>query len=210
MNIIGNALNELYRIFNILNEKYYENKLPEPVITIQKSRANNLGHFTLDKVWKHTKDISDEKLAKYEININSLNLNRPVNEIVETLHHEMVHYANKIADVKDCNGQVHNKKFKQLADSVGLVCERTKKYGWGFTSPSEEFSLFIDEVVKPDEKAFEYFYHVTAKEEKKPRVKKTFEYECPKCKLKVKAAANKNIMCGDCKEIMTMEELDED
>ena len=49
LNIIGEALDELYRVFNILNHDYYENKLPEPVITIQKARPNNLGHFTLGK-----------------------------------------------------------------------------------------------------------------------------------------------------------------
>lgn len=71
MNIIGEALTELYRIFNILNERFYENKLPEPVLTIQKQRANNLGHFTLSQVWKN----ENTEDTKYEININPVKLN---------------------------------------------------------------------------------------------------------------------------------------
>ena len=52
-NHIGIALEELYRIFDILNKNYYSDKLTYPMITIQKSKkGGNLGWFTLDKVWK--------------------------------------------------------------------------------------------------------------------------------------------------------------
>lgn len=154
--MVGKTLQELYRIFGILNEKYYDNKLPDPVITIQKTRPNNLGHFTLGKVWQpiDKESISD---AKYEININPLNLNRSVEQIVGTLHHEMVHYDNKLKEVKDCSGQVHNRKFKESAERVGLICEKSKSYGWGFTTLCDDLNTFIQQIIKPDEKCFEYF-----------------------------------------------------
>ena len=51
-NYIGIALEELYRIFDILNKEYFSEKLSFPMITIQKTkRSGNLGWFTLDKVW---------------------------------------------------------------------------------------------------------------------------------------------------------------
>ena len=55
MNVIGIALDELYRIFNILNKDKFDENLPEPVITIQKTKGTTLGHFTVDKVWKDKK-----------------------------------------------------------------------------------------------------------------------------------------------------------
>ena len=194
-NFIGKALDELYRIFDILNKHYYESKLPYPMITIQKTkRTGNLGWFTLDKVWanQNTED------RRYEINICAEYLNGEIYQIVDTLQHETVHYVNKVADIKDCNGQVHNKKFKRLAEQVGLIVEKSKKYGFGHTSCSDEFKEFIDEVIKPDMKAFEYFRNVPVKEKKVAKEKKTFKYVCPVCAAEVKAKKDKNIVCGEC------------
>ena len=57
MNVIGNALNELYRIFVILNSDKFGDALPEPVITIYKTKGRTLGHFTVDKTWRDKNDI---------------------------------------------------------------------------------------------------------------------------------------------------------
>jgi len=203
-NFIGIALEELYRIFNILNENYFSGKLSYPMLTIQKTkRSGNLGWFTLDKVWNN-KNVDDKR---YEINICAEYLTRELHEIVCTLHHEMVHYANKVAEIKDCNGQVHNKKFKVLAESVGLIVEKSKKFGYGHTYCSDEFKSFIDENIKPNPECFSYFRNVPEKEVKPPKEKKTFKYICPGCKLDVKAKAEKNIVCGDCGCELEMEEL---
>lgn len=206
LNIIGEALDELYRVFNILNHDYYENKLPEPVITIQKTRPNNLGHFTLGKVWKKKDEEADDTLARYEINLNPLNLNRSAEQIICTLQHEMVHYVNTISEIKDCNGQIHNKKFKEMAEKVGLICEKSKRYGWGTTECSDIFKKYITDKIKPDESVFEYFRIGGVEKEKKPREKKTFKYMCPGCGLVVKAERDKNIMCQDCNMTLEMEE----
>jgi predicted SprT family Zn-dependent metalloprotease len=204
MNVIGEAIDELYRYFSILNKEYYDSKLPDPVITIQKTRPNNLGHFTLDKVWKEKNDTDNDELAKYEININPLNLNRTAQEIITTVHHEMVHYANRYIDVKDCNGQIHNKKFKAMAESVGLICEKGK-YGWGTTYPDDSLIKFINETIRPNEDVFRYFRSYVVKE-KKTREKKTFKYICPGCELVAKAERDKKIKCGTCEIDLVMED----
>lgn len=206
MNIIGLALDELYRIFNILNRDYYGGELPEPALTIQKTRANNLGHFTLDKVWKRKDEEDNEELSRYEININPMNLNRSIEEIICTLQHEMVHYSNTISEIKDCNGQIHNKKFKELAENVGLICEKSKKYGWGTTACSEAFKTYIEENIKPDESVFEYFRSGSNPKERKPREKKTFKYRCPSCGLIAKAEPGKRIKCEECNMLLSIEE----
>jgi uncharacterized protein with PIN domain/DNA-directed RNA polymerase subunit RPC12/RpoP len=194
-NYIGLALEELYRIFDILNKNYYSDKLTCPMITIQKAkRGGNLGWFTLDKVWVE-KELEEKK---YEINICAEYLNKDIYEIVDTLHHEMVHYANKIADIKDCNGQIHNKKFKTLAESVGLIVEKSKKFGWGHTQCSDTFKEFINNTIKPNMEYFNYFRNVPPKEKSEPKEKTQFTYVCPQCDEKIKAKKDKNIVCGEC------------
>ena len=193
-NFIGIALDELYRVFDILNKEYFSGKLLYPMITIQKTkRSGNLGWFTLDKVWKDKK--SEDK--RYEINICAEYLSRDLYELMDTLQHEMVHYANKISEIKDCNGQVHNKKFKTLAESVGLLVEKSKKYGYGHTTCSDKFKEFIDNIITPNIECFNYFRNVPLKETVS-KEKTQFTYICPKCDEKVKAKIDKNIICGEC------------
>jgi hypothetical protein len=203
-NYIGISLEELYRIFDILNKEYFSDKLDQPIITIQKTKRNgNLGWFTLDMVWKD-KDSEDRK---YEINICAEYLNGNAYTIVGTLQHEMVHYANKFAEIKDCNGQVHNKKFKLLAESVGLLVGKSKKYGYGHTDCSDTFKKFIDNEIKPNIECFSYFRNVPPKDkESTPKEKKQFTYICPKCDEKVKAKKDKNIVCGQCECVFKMQE----
>ena len=204
MNVIGNALNELYRIFAILNAEQFGNALPEPVITIYKTKGNILGHFTVDKTWRDKNDVDNEENSYYEINIDPrwFAKRTPV-EVVETLLHEMCHYRNKIAGIKDCNGNNHNKKFKVLAESVGLVVEKGSNVGWGYTSLSDYMRTYIEEVIRPDDKVFEYFRTGNADKEKKPKSKTMFKSVCPDCGQIAKGKADISIRCG---LIMAMEE----
>ena len=133
-------------------------------------------------------------------------MNRPTEEIVGTIQHEMVHYANRLSEIKDCNGQVHNKKFKELAENVGLFCEKTKKYGYGITSLTEPFRTYIEEYITPKDEVFDYFRCEEKKRETKPREKKTFKYTCPKCGMDVKAKPDVKVKCGECDVFMNMEE----
>lgn len=217
MNVIGIALDELYRIFNILNKDKFDENLPEPVITIQKTKGITLGHFTVDKVWKDKKVLetnestTEEPEAYYEINIDPRWFgNRSAEEIVETLLHEMVHYCNKVNEIKDCSGNVHNKKFKTLAEAVGLVVEKEKSVGWGYTSLSDELKEYIQTNIKPDENAFEYFRAGITVKPKIKRKKTLFKYTCPECKQIAKGKKDIAIKCGNCDVVMEMEEVEDD
>ena len=207
-NIIGTALDEIYRWFNLLNKKYFNSALSTPVITIQKGRLNNFGWFTLAPVWqgKENNDGEVNNPAKYEINITAENLNRPVDEIVVTLQHEMVHYFNKIREIKDCSGQIHNKKFRESAEMLGLVCEKDKKYGWGITTPSVEFQSFVTNELKPDGAVFEYFRNPPPKEEGKEKKKTTFKYKCPQCGVTLKGKEDIHVLCANCQCELEMED----
>ena len=210
MNIIGKMLDELYRIFDIVNKEKFDSALPTPVITIQKTRGKNFGHFTLNRIWRDKNNIIDDNVevddndttAQYEINLNPTYFyEREAIEIVETLIHEMCHYWNKINDINDGN---HNKKFKAIAERVGLECERGQNVGYGYTSLSPELKFWVENVCKPNEKIFKYYSAnktkpVTTKE------KKTFKYTCPVCGLVVKGKRDIEIKCVECDELMEME-----
>lgn len=212
MNVIGAALEELYRIFNILNEDKFDGELPEPVITIQKTRGRTLGHFTLDRTWRDKNNEEDEETSYYEINVDPRWFNsRTPADVAETLLHEMCHYYNKMNDIKDCSGNVHNKKFKKSAEDVGLVVEKDKSVGWGYTSMSDELRAYMDEVVKPNDKAFEYFRSAPVKgsDGGGTRKKNMFKYTCHECGQEVKGKRDVTIKCGVCDVVMDMEDVED-
>ena len=220
MNVIGIALEELYRIFSILNHDKFNDILPEPVITIQKTKGFALGHFTLDKVWRNKQNVeenditmsNEDETAYYEINIDPRWFcNRSAVEIVETLIHEMCHYYNKLSDIKDCNGNIHNKKFKSLAESVGLIVKKGKSVGYGYTSLSDELKEYVKEIIKPNEQSFEYFRDSVIKGgTNKPKTKKLFKYTCPDCGQIVKGKKDIIVKCGLCNVEMEMEDTEDD
>lgn len=198
------TFNELHRMFDLFNDEFFDGELSHPVITIQKSRANNLGHFTLSKIWENV----DTKEATYEININPIHLDRPADEIAGTLLHEMIHFFHKVNDIKDATNNVHNKKFKTKAEELGFIVEKSKKYGWGHTTLSPELKSYIDSEIQPRPECFMYFMNIPMDEEKeaKTTTKKTFKYTCPKCGMEVKAKPEMNILCGNCGVTLEMEE----
>lgn len=212
MNVIGMALEELYRIFYILNRAKFNGELAEPVITIQKTRGRALGHFTLAKVWKDKNDEESEDNAYYEINVDPRWFNsRTPADVAETLLHEMCHYYNKVNNIKDCSGNVHNKKFKSSAERVGLVVEKGKSVGWGYTSMSDELKAFMEDIVKPSEEAFEYFRSTPMKLSGGGggRKKNLFKYTCPDCGAEVKGKRDMTIKCGLCDVEMKMEDVED-
>lgn len=215
MNIIGKMLDELYRIFEIVNKEKFDGVLPTPVITIQKTKGKSLGHFTINRIWRNKNNIIDDNVevddndttAQYEININPTHFfEREAVEIVETLIHEMCHYWNKVKGIDDGN---HNKKFKAIAERVGLICERRQNVGYGYTSLSPELKDWVVNICKPNEECFKYYSANKSKIFTTTREKKVFKYTCPCCGLMVKGKRDISIKCAECNELMEMEDEDE-
>lgn len=153
----------------------------------------------------------DNDSAYYEINIDPRYFyGRDAVEIVETLLHEMVHYFNKVSDIKDCSGNVHNKKFKMAAEAVGLIVEKGKSVGYGYTSCSDELRDYILDVINPDDSVFEYFRAGGREKEKKERKKTLFKFTCPDCGQVAKAKNGVSIKCGLCNVDMDMEDVEEE
>ena len=78
------AAGQLEKMFRELNKHYFAGTLPEPIISLKKT-PSAYGHITCSKVWQ-----AGGK-NKYEINISSATLDRPIEETASTLLHEMVH-----------------------------------------------------------------------------------------------------------------------
>ena len=75
----------LNKVFDLLNEEFFESALSRPTITIQ-STPKAYGHFTLNNdTWVSTVG------STHEINIGAGTLSRNIESVVATLLHEMIH-----------------------------------------------------------------------------------------------------------------------
>ena len=200
----------LNKVFDLLNEEFFESELVRPTITIQ-STPKAYGHFSLRE------DTWVSKLgATHEINIGAGTLARPIEEVAATLLHEMVHYYNHIKGIQDCSrgGTYHNRRFRDCAEARGLIVGHHEKYGWTVTSPSDALLQFCldndlsDILINRNE-----FYGVRVpvggtnsgtNVPVPPRKSSTRKYICPCCGMSVRATKNVNIGCLDCEAQMVL------
>ena len=198
----------LNKIFDLLNEEFFENTLSRPTITIQ-STPKAYGHFSLRE------DTWISKLgATHEINLGAGTLSRPIEQICATLLHEMVHYYNYEQGIQDCSrgNTYHNKKFKAAAESRGLIVDHSEKYGWSHTSPSDALLDFVlrhelsDILINRNE--FTGFQmpgtgtHSGVEVIVPPKTSSTRKYICPCCGNSVRATKTVRIACLDCMQQM--------
>ena len=199
----------LNKIFDLLNEEFFESSLSRPTITIQ-STPKAYGHFSLNK------DTWISKLGgTHEINIGAGTLARPIEEVVATLLHEMIHYFNFIMGIQDCSrgNTYHNRRFKDAAEARGLIITHSEKYGYAHTAPSDkilEFCLrfgLTEILINRNEQT--YFRvgggsgaHSGANGTVTPRTSSTRKYICPCCRMSVRATRTVRIACVDCQEQM--------
>ena len=124
----------LEKAFRVLNAELFEGKLPMPIITVVPS-SRSYAHYTVFDAW------DTKNGGKREINIASGTLDRPIENIVASLVHEMVHMNNDlILNLQDTSnkGVYHNRLFRQEAEAHGLIVTRSEKYGWSHTEPGDE------------------------------------------------------------------------
>lgn len=198
------AAGYLNRIFDILNQEFFESALSRPTITIQ-STPKAYGHFSLrDDTWVSKNGMS------HEINIGAGTLARPIEEVAATLLHEMVHFFNYTQNIQDCSrgGTYHNRRFKASAEAHGLIVHHNEKYGWTVTEPSE---ALLDTVIRYElsdillNRNEAYGIRPTGTgthsgETQPPttRTSSTRKYICPCCRNSVRATKSVNIACLDC------------
>jgi hypothetical protein len=145
---------------------------PEKIIlTIQsKGRKNALGWFWSDS-WKLKKE------SYHEINLSAEHLHE--HNMGETLLHELAHAENCHCNIQDCDktGRRHNKKFKVMAEKLGLTVAKAGSLGWAFTDLAEPGKQFLDGI-NFDRSIFEMFRKGATKGKQGTRLLKC---ECPEC-----------------------------
>lgn len=199
----------LNKIFDMLNATFFEGALARPTITIQ-STPRAYGHFSLRE------DTWVSKLGgTHEINVGAGTLARPIEEVVATLLHEMVHYHNFVCGVQDCSrgNTYHNRKFKEAAEAHGLVVERSERYGWSRTSPSEALLDFVldngltDILLNRNEGSGFQMTGTGAHSGSAfgtTKTSSTRKYICPCCGMSIRATKEVRIACMDCDEQMVL------
>jgi len=197
-------------LFKSLNDEYFNGELQKAVITISPDTTRGAyGWCTSWKAWQE--EGSDE--GYYEINLCAEHTARGYKALTETLLHEMVHLYNLQIGVQDTSrgGTYHNKKFKTMAESKGLIVEQSQKYGWAYTQLTPEVNAFLDTITGID------FTLFRAKVENSSSKKKSSsrKYTCPLCGKSVRATKEIRILCGECSSedelvLMELEATEED
>jgi len=211
---IQSAIDELQRNFKLLNDTYFNGKLDKPVITILTDVTSGAyGWITKNEVWSS----KDNKWYR-EINLCAEYLNRDTELIIATLLHEMCHLYNIQHDIQDTSraGSYHNTKFKEVAEKSGLLVEKSDKYGYCITKPSQKLIDLVK--AKTRSGCFKLERMKTyrdgtpkitttgddGKEKTTSRTKQSMrKYACPTCALIVRASKDVagKLMCVDCNEI---------
>lgn len=209
------AVGYLNKLFDLLNERFFDNELIRPTITIQ-STPRAYGHFTLrGDTWKSITGDS------FEINIGAGTLSRPIELTATTLYHEMIHLFCANHNLKDTSNNYvyHNSTFKREAESHGgatVEKDPSGRYGWTITKPSEQMLDFILEnsltdilITRNEYTGFSIAggnsHNNGGLLPTSPKKSSSRKYICPCCGNSVRATKVVNIACRDCDEEMTCE-----
>lgn len=156
---------------------------PEQIrITVQsKGRKQAIGWFA-PHYWLRDKAkgaAKGETSGMHEINLSAEHLQN--HDMGELILHELAHAENNVLGIKDCsNGRMHNKKFKVMAEKLGLeVHPRDKSVGYGFTDLAAGGKEFLAKV-KFDRAVFNSYRGGGFSRGKKPG-SRLLKCECPEC-----------------------------
>ncbi|MBR6619900.1 MAG: SprT-like domain-containing protein [Clostridia bacterium] len=209
---MSRLVNQLEKTFKLLNHDFFDDELPMPIITVIPS-SKSYAHYVPFNIW------SDGDKGKREINIASGTLDRPLENIIASLQHEMCHMLNDVVlNVADTSrsGTYHNKYFKRTAEQKGLIVTRSDKYGFAHTAPADSL---IEWVLEHDElREIEICRMNTSPaavgvgvNTGNGRIVTTTganpnshsrKYICLHCKQSVRATKAVNIICADCMQAM--------
>lgn len=198
------------KVFKLVNADWFEGELEMPTITIQ-STVGAYGHVSVSKTW-----VDANGNATHELNLGADYLMcRPIEDIVATLIHEGCHLLAMQRGIRDTSnrGVYHNKRFKELGESHGLLIERHEKYGWTITAPSDELVGWCIENdlqdIKVTRQAAMSFAGIGIDKAgnghgtpTRPPKKKSssIKWICPCCGTIIRSTKEVNIVCGDCGE----------
>ena len=105
----------LYWFVDFFNICFFKDQhVPIPALTFERSRVNNLGYFRMG---------FNDFAVRNQINLNRLYISRPLNEVLQTLVHEMVHSFEHIyvPEDKRTKNWYHTNAFRQKMIEIGIL-----------------------------------------------------------------------------------------
>ena len=190
----------LMSCFNKLNDTYFGGELEKVIITLEEGyKKGAYGWIRTVKDWKQG------NTERYHINISSDFLDRNVEDIMETLLHEMCHLYALQNNIKDTSrsGIYHNKRFAKIAEEHGLNVKEVSQVGY-ITECSESLREWCKHNCPITE------IRVHKKKDTKVRggnstKQSSRKYVCPCCGLIIRATKECSVKCMDCDEKMEIE-----
>ena len=206
-------ISELYKLFDALNEHYWNNELPTVFITLKQGASKTksvYGTFYPDSYAKKPDLPEGENLSGgenmeavcdevyHEISMGAEFLARPFPNVAATLQHEICHLYAQIHDIKDTsrNGAFHNTKFRDIAEKHGLVIDKDPKNGWSITDYTPGFEKFVTNL-NIDYNVFNYFRLIRT-EEGTTKATSVKRWICPICAQTINAKKTASLACGNC------------
>jgi hypothetical protein len=193
----------LDRAFHYFNERLFDNRLPAPMILLQRKRGAH-GYF-----WAEQFTNRDETERLDEIALNPSTMGRTVPEVLSTLVHEMTHLEQHHFGTPGKGGN-HNKEWGTLMDRVGLEPTSTGQPGGKRTgrkvthmiTPGGPFDAACSDLLKGGF-SLPWFTQdrAGAKAKKKTDLSKV-KHTCPSCQANAWGKQGINLHCGDCDEQM--------
>lgn len=115
-------------------------------------RNTKRGSYTYDKWTNHERTVD-------EVFINSNILAEGAESVMRTVLHEAVHSLARKREVQETSrdGRYHNKKFKELAEEVGLVVKKDEKVGYCTPGLTDEAKVVYAGAVEKIAKVLEFW-----------------------------------------------------
>lgn len=210
---MSRAVAQLEKMYNTINADLWGGQLPTPIITVQ-SKPGTYGHCSVSKVWRRKDDDT------YEMNIAAEALDVEIEEVLDTIIHEMVHLYCRENGVQECSrgGKYHNGKFREIAEAHLLACYKAGQYGWNTQGrDNDRLTAYALEKgwseIRIARSTFTGFRGIagsgmassnsTGAQQGERRPSSTRKLVCPKCGNSVRATKAVRILRMDCMEQMT-------
>lgn len=152
-----------------------------------------LGHYARD-VWDVDGDV------RPEIFLGGEGLKRGARDVLGTLLHEAAHALAAVRDIQDTSrqGRYHNKRFKLLAEEVGISVEHDSRIGWSPTTvPDATWQKYQHSCGKLE--AVLILYRDSKVKDKETKTVPPYVCDCGrKIRMSQKVADEGSITCGEC------------
>lgn len=154
-----------------------------------------LGHFS-PKSW-------ESKGAQHEIAISGEVLRQGAEGVLETMLHEAAHALAEQREIKDTSrqGRFHNKRFKAVAEEVGLVIpESDPSIGWSNARLTKETKALYKPQLAELTKALKLYRLPPPEKPNKPKTTTKVECGCRSITLANTFLDKGEIICAECNE----------